>query len=149
MTLSRMCTPIFTLLLSLVLMTSYALALDGQAVFTWSVPTKRVNGDPLPLNEIASYRIYSSRVAGELLQDADPTTALNLVVTMPSATTTEHTATFDVTDGETLYFAMTTVDTDGIEGNLSNILSKQFVVPKEEPEAPILRSVTVKFLVIQ
>lgn len=139
----------FISVFALILAAGLVHAVDGQAEFSWSAPTVRVDGAALPNNEIGSYRIYSSRIAGELLAEADATTALNRVVDLPNNGTLTHTATFTVTDGETLYFAMTTVDTDGNEGPLSNVLSKQFVVPKVDPEAPILRSVTVKFSVIQ
>ncbi|MGI9292790.1 MAG: hypothetical protein ACR2PS_02315, partial [Pseudomonadales bacterium] len=83
----------------------------GSANLSWTIPTKRENGDDLPLSELRRYEVYYTSDSGKSdtikINDASRTklTVNNLEV-------------------DTYYFAMSAVDKDGIFSELSNEVPK-------------------------
>ena len=88
--------------------------IDRTAKLSWSPPTTRVNGTSLTPDEISSYRIYHSTDDGgaEFVYDIDADEN-----------------SFDLADLQSgdHYFAITAIDINGYESDLSNVASKQIV----------------------
>lgn len=85
---------------------------DGQAVLTWTPPTLRTDGSPL--DNLSSYNI--------LMGDSESTLA-NYETILAGGTT--HTL-LNLTAGMK-YFAMTSLDTAGLESDRSNVVAKEIV----------------------
>lgn len=84
---------------------------DQEAQLNWLPPSVREDGSPLDAADIRGYRVYHSTEDGsvEVTYDLDASTSeLELRELVPGV----H------------YFAVTTVDINGLESNLSNMLSK-------------------------
>jgi hypothetical protein len=80
----------------------------GFASLSWRAPSERIDGESLPLSEIAGYRIYYGISSGDydsVLSIDDPYTSTLLIDDLPLGT---------------YYFAMTTVDTNGLESGYSS-----------------------------
>ena len=85
--------------------------IDRTARLRWTAPTTRVNGTPLAANEISGYRIYHSDETGSIETTYDVSAnQLN----------------YDLADlvGGRHYFAISAIDTKGLESELSNVSSK-------------------------
>lgn len=80
----------------------------GFARLSWRAPSERIDGESLSLSEIAGYRIYYGISSGDydsVLSVDDPYTSTILIDDLPVGT---------------YYFAMTTVDTNGLESGYSS-----------------------------
>ena len=82
------------------------------ATLSWVAPVTRSDGSPLPLSELSGYRIYSGLGAGRL----------DLLVDIDNSGTTEYTV-LDLETG-THYFAVAAYNLYGVEGELSEVVSK-------------------------
>ena len=119
-------------MLAMLVITLPALAATTQtATLSWSAPTTRVDGTALQSSEIASYNVYYS-------VGSQPTTASTKArVDSGSATGTTVTLNLDPSPSpQTVYFAVTAVDTNGVESALSNVASKSFTVESTSPPKP-------------
>lgn len=84
----------------------------GSARLTWNIPTRRENGESLPINEIASYEIYmtaESTGASRTIRVSDPSKTQFTLVPLSA---------------DTYHFSMATVDADGTYSGLSQVVSK-------------------------
>ena len=96
-------------------------AAPATSELSWTAPTTRVDGTPLDPTDIAEYRVYYT-INGEP-QGVDP-----IVV---SGTSASETVTLELTPRVEPYvisFAITTVDTAGLESAQSETVSKTFQV---------------------
>lgn len=80
---------------------------------TWTVPTTRVDGSALAATALAGYRLFYSREDSSASEDA--------VVAIDGGNTTSADLTLAVAG--TYLFAITAVDTDGVESELSTPVS--------------------------
>ena len=107
-----------------------AQAAPATSELSWTAPSTRVDGTPLDSADIAEYRVYYT-INGEP-QGVDP-----IVV---SGTSASETVTLELTPRVEPYvisFAITTVDTDGLESVQSETVSKTFQVDSTAaPSAP-------------
>jgi hypothetical protein len=115
----------------MLLLTSFgAFAAPAVSTLSWEAPTTRVDGTPLDPADIAEYRVYYT-INGEP-QGVDP-----IVV---SGTSESETVTLELTPRVEPYvisFAITTVDTNGLESAQSETVSKTFQVDSTAaPGAP-------------
>ena len=112
------------------LVTLAAHAAPAPSNLSWEAPTTRVDGTALDPADIAEYRVYYT-INGEP-QGVDP-----IVV---SGTSASETVTLELTPRVEPYvisFAITTVDTDGLESAQSETVSKTFQVDSTAaPSAP-------------
>ena len=112
-------------------------AAPANSDLSWEAPTTRVDGTPLDPADIAEYRVYYT-INGEP-QGIDP-----IVV---NGTSASETVTLELTPRVEPYvisFAITTVDTDGLESVLSETVSKTFDVESTaKPNAPTSLTFTV------
>ena len=112
------------------LVTLAAHAAPAPSNLSWEAPTTRVDGTALDPADIAEYRVYYT-INGEP-QGVDP-----IVV---SGTSASETVTLELTPRVEPYvisFAITTVDTDGLESAQSETVSKTFQVDSTAaPGAP-------------
>ena len=105
-------------------------ATTQTAKLSWTAPTTRVDGTALASGDIAAYNVYYSVGAkpdksSTSLKETSGTTATVTLNLNPSPS------------AQTIYFAVTAVDTNGNESALSNIASKSFLVKSTAlPEAP-------------
>ncbi len=83
----------------------------GNAKLTWTVPTKRENGDSLSASELSRYEVYYTSESGK--ED-----------TIPVDNASQTSLTVDNLEGGTYHFAMVAVDQDGIISELSNSVPK-------------------------
>ena len=88
-----------------------AVVANGSAQITWSAPTTRADGSPLTAGEIAGYELYHSADTADNLQKLTSLSPSELSVVVN-----------DLTPG-THYFAVSTVDTDGLQSSLSTTFS--------------------------
>lgn len=116
------------LLLASVLYLVTLSTLAADIILTGDVPTQREDGSPLPVSEISGYQIIYG----------DTPDGLNQTYTITTPDKVE--ATIEDFDPGTYYFAVATVDSDGIRGNFSEVISA--VVPAL-PNAPSNINVTV------
>ncbi len=79
----------------------------GTASLSWRAPAERVDGETLPLTEIAGYRIYYGSRSGQY----------DFQVQIDDAYTSS--LTIDDLPVGTYYFVMTTVDVNGLESGYS------------------------------
>lgn len=79
----------------------------GAASLSWRAPAERVDGETLPLTEIAGYRIYYGTRSGQY----------DFQVRIDDAYTSS--LTIDDLPVGTYYFVMTTVDVNGLESGYS------------------------------
>lgn len=84
-----------------------------SALLTWTAPTTRANGERLPASEIAGYEIYMSTSSNG---------PFNSVATTEGNET--QAIVKDLTPG-TYYFGITTLDTNGLESEMSRVFSLQ------------------------
>lgn len=80
----------------------------GTASLSWRPPAERVDGESLPLTEIAGYRIYYGTRSGQYKYRVPP---------IDDAYTTS--VTIEDLPVGTYYFVMTTVDVNGLESGYS------------------------------
>ncbi len=84
----------------------------GEAKLSWSIPTKRENGDDLSLAEIAAYEIYvTAENAGT-----------NQTIRVDNRNQTQYTV--EPLSADTYYFSMVTIDVEGVYSELSQVVSK-------------------------
>lgn len=84
----------------------------GSARLTWNIPTRRENGELLPVGEIASYEIYmtaESNGASRTIRVSDPSKTQFTLVPLAA---------------DTYHFSMATIDVDGTYSGLSQVVSK-------------------------
>ena len=79
----------------------------GSASLSWRAPAERVDGESLPLTDIAGYRIYYGTRSGQYDFQAPIDDAYTSSITID-----------DLPVG-TYYFVMTTVDVNGLESGYS------------------------------
>lgn len=113
------------------LVTLAAHAAPAPSDLSWEAPTTRVDGTPLAVEEIKEYRVYYT-IDGQTPGEGAP-----IVV---SGTSVSETVTLELLPRATPYvvsFAISTVDTDGLESEQSETVSKTFKVDSTAaPEAP-------------
>jgi len=113
------------------LVTLAAHAATATSELSWTAPTTRVDGAPLLVDEIKEYRVYYT-IDGQTPGDNYP-----VVV---SGTAQSETVTLELMPRAEPYvvgFAITTVDTDGVESVLSDVVSKTFNIDRiVKPSAP-------------
>jgi hypothetical protein len=80
----------------------------GSASLSWRAPAERVDGESLPMTEIAGYRIYYGTSSGQYDFQAPNVDAYTSSITID-----------DLPVG-TYYFVMTTVDVNGLESGYSS-----------------------------
>ena len=85
---------------------------SGSLALSWSAPTTRTDGEPLPLSEIDGYRLYYGTQKGEYVQGANIKDG-----TAQSATVT------GIPVG-TYFVVLTTYDANGIESDYSASVKK-------------------------
>ena len=84
---------------------------SGQTVsLSWTIPTQRTNGDPLPISQLSGYEIYyyadgSSAGSGQVIDINDPTVTTYTTPQLPPAT---------------YNFAISAIDTTGLASALSS-----------------------------
>ena len=111
--------------LLILMLSDAAQAVQNEVTFTWDIPTTRENGDPLPVDSIAAYRIYSGE--GEMLAE------------LTGGTTAQHIDTIEVMAGQTVCFQITTVDTDSLESAKSDVSEAAcYTGPLVGPDAPTI-----------
>lgn len=106
-----------------VMASSAVFGAEAKARLSWSPPTERVDGTPMGVEEIGSFRLYYA-VDAPVEPDSDTTEMVEL-----QPFQTAHGVTLDLAPREEAYtvsFAITTVDTDGLEAPLSEVVSKTF-----------------------
>ena len=112
------------------MVTLAAHAAPAPSDLSWTAPTTRVDGTPLDPADIAEYRVYYT-INGE-------PQGVDLIVV--SGTSASETVTLELTPRVEPYvisFAITTVDTDGLESVQSETVSKTFQVDSTAaPSAP-------------
>ena len=84
----------------------------GTASLSWAAPTTNTDASPLSLSDLLGYRVY--------VGDSPGTLTLATTINDASITTYE----FTKLPVSTYYFAVTAVNTDGIESTFSTIESK-------------------------
>ncbi|ABC28504.1 protein of unknown fuction [Hahella chejuensis KCTC 2396] len=84
---------------------------DRTANMFWQPPTTREDGSALALENISSYRIYVTNEAG----------SLEATYNVPAGQYYHY---FDNLETGTHYFAITAIDTDGVESDFSELMSK-------------------------
>ena len=84
----------------------------GTATLSWVAPATRSDGSPLPLSELAGFKIYTGTEAE----------TLSLLVDISDISTTEYTVN-DLEAG-THYYAVSAYNVHGTEGELSDVVSK-------------------------
>ena len=90
-----------------------ASSVTGTATVSWVMPSERTDNSPLPVSEIAGYKIYyglSEAILDNSIQINDSSVNLYTINTL--------------TVGNTYYFAVVVIDNAGIESSLSNIAQK-------------------------
>ena len=121
----------FLLVGFLVTLAGTASAAPATADLSWTAPSTRVDGTPLAVEEIKEYRVYYT-IDGTAPGTGDP-----IVV---DGTSASETVTLEITPRVEPYvisFAITTVDTDGLESAQSETVSKTFQVDSTAaPSAP-------------
>lgn len=95
--------------------TGPVLAANGTAALSWTAPTQNTDGTPL------------TNLAGFRVQYGTSQTALDQSVSVTNAATTARTIT--ALPAGTWYFGVRAVTTQGVESNLSAIVSKTIVAP--------------------
>ena len=83
----------------------------GNAKLSWSIPTKRENGDSLPASELSRYEVYYTSESGK--ED-----------TIPVTDASQTSLVVENLESDTYHFAMVAVDQDGIISELSNSVPK-------------------------
>jgi hypothetical protein len=113
------------------LVTLAAHAAPAPSDLSWTAPTTRVDGTALTAEEIKEYRVYYT------IDGQSPSEGVPIVV---SGTSASETVTLELTPRVEPYvisFAITTVDTDGLESAQSETVSKTFQVDSTaSPVAP-------------
>jgi hypothetical protein len=113
------------------IVTLAAHAAPATSELSWTAPDTRVDGTPLTLEEIKEYRVYYT-VDGQTPGDGSP-----VVV---NGALGSQTVTLELLPRATPYvvgFAITTVDTDGVESVRSDVVSKTFNIDRiVKPSAP-------------
>jgi len=113
------------------LVTLAAHADPSPSELSWTAPDTREDGTPLAPSEIAEYRVYYT-IDGQTPGDNYP-----VVV---SGTAQSETVTLELMPRAEPYvvgFAITTVDTDGVESVRSDVVSKTFNIDRiVKPSAP-------------
>lgn len=89
-------------------------AVDRSARLSWTAPAKRVDGSALSATDIAAYRIYHSNADGSIGRDYKVESSL-LSYELNGLPSGEH------------HFAVATVDLNGEESDLSEVVSKQIM----------------------
>jgi fibronectin type 3 domain-containing protein len=108
------------LLALLLLAPTLAIAAPPTAVLTWTAPTLRQDGSPL--TGALTYNVYQGASGAETKLSIPAVTALIYTATGSS--------------GATLCWKVSAVDSNGLEGALSNEACKTF--PASPPSAPVL-----------
>ena len=119
------------------LVTLAAQAAPANSDLSWEAPTTRVDGTPLDPADIAEYRVYYT-INGEP-QGVDP-----IVVSGTSASETVMLELTPRVEPYVVSFAITTMDTDGLESAQSETVSKTFQVDSTAaPGAPTSLEFTI------
>ena len=102
---------------------------DATASLTWTAPTTRVDGTALSAGEIAEYRVYYAVGADPVLSGTFVSVKTGTTADVPIQLTPGP-------DPQTINFAVTAVDSAGVESALSSIASKTFLVKSTASPAP-------------
>ena len=129
------------LILSLItlIFTSPLLAAEAVSELSWTAPNTRADGSPLAPTEISEFRIYYG-------VDVDKPLVIDQSYT---SVTGENAASISITLAPrarpyVVSFAATTVDTDGLESELSEIVTKTFTVKSTaKPSVPTSLQFTI------
>ena len=87
----------------------------NSATLTWTAPTTRVDGSPVPMSELAGYKIYMGTASD----------AMTPVAKVSDPYTMEYQ--FSALDSGTYYFSVTALDTDDLESEIPEPVSKTFI----------------------
>jgi len=109
-----------------------ATAAEGVSDLSWTAPETRADGTPLQATEIQEFRIYYGvDVAKPLTKGTEYTAVTGENVAKVTVELTPRLEPYVVS------FAVTTVDTNGLESLLSDTVTKEFVAEStSEPNAP-------------
>ena len=110
--------------------TSLAVAGEATSALSWEAPTTRVDGTPLAINEIQGYKAF---------YEVDGLPTLQSSFEDIDATTITATIVLDLQPRPEPYvvsFALVAIDTDGRQSELSQPVSKSFVVASTAPPGP-------------
>jgi hypothetical protein len=89
---------------------SQTIRTTGKVDLSWTAPSTRADGTYLPVNQLASYRVYRGTTIGNMAP----------LVDLEGSSNTEYTVT-GLPSGS-YYFAVSAFDTDGIESGFSQII---------------------------
>ena len=91
---------------------------------SWTIPTKRANGDSLPIDELGGYEIYTEceQQKLEVIVINDPAQTVHIVTGLPNG----------LCD-----FAISSYDNTGLYSQWSNTIAVS-AMPKVGPEKPVL-----------
>ncbi len=87
----------------------------NTATLKWSAPTTRTDGSTIPMSEIAGYKVYLGTSSDSLAPVAE----------ISDAYTMEYK--FDTFEDGTYYFSVTALDTDDLESDIPEPVSKTFI----------------------
>ena len=122
----------------LVIFAQGAFSATATSTLSWQPPTERVDGTPLTVEEIKEYRVYYT-IDGTPPGDGEP-----IVVSGTSASETVTLELLPRVEPYVVSFAIKTVDTDGLESALSEVVSKTFNVDSDAgPSAPTSLEFTI------
>ena len=103
-------------------LSQFAIAVEAPSTLSWEAPTTRVDGTAMTVNEIKEYRAF-------YVIDSEPTTDSEFIVIDFAATTEVITLQLQPrAEPYTISFAIMTVDTNGRQSQLSEVVSKTFNV---------------------
>jgi len=103
-------------------LSQFAIAVEAPSTLSWEAPTTRVDGTAMTVNEIKEYRAF-------YVIDSEPTTDSEFIVIDFAATTEVITLQLQPrAEPYTISFAILTVDTNGRQSQLSEVVSKTFNV---------------------
>jgi len=109
-------------ILVMLTLSQFAIAAESTSTLSWEAPTTRVDGTAMTVNEIKEYRAFYAI-------DGEPTTDSEFIVIDFAATTEVITLQLQPrAEPYTISFAILTVDTNGRQSQLSEVVSKTFNV---------------------
>ena len=116
----------------------FAIAAEGTSTLSWVAPETRVDGTAMTVEEIKEYRAFYAI-------DGDPTTDSEFIVIDFAATTEVITLQLKPrAEPYTISFAILTVDTNGRQSQLSEVVSKTFNVSSTaNPGVPTMLQVSI------
>lgn len=139
---SRLFTPLFFVFALALAACQPAFAAGAAASLSWTQPTTRNDDSPLAASDIAEYHVFY------VVDGAAPTDNTGAGFTTITGASNKATLSFDFkprAEPYTVHFAVTAVDSKGLQSPLSNVKSLQFRVESTAaPAAPTAVSIEFK-----